>query len=108
MKHKIFLISMVMLPALAMFGGCGSDGGYGGRYNPNEIHIYHHDDSNPWLDQARIMQNFSDNTDDTMDSFMQGAHKMNRDSRDTFGIINDAQKQDELYRQQRRQQQFGR
>ena len=95
--NKTFLTSMVILPILTMFAGCGSDGGYySNQYNPNEVHVYHHDVSNPWKEQAEAMQNFCDNTDEVGDSFVRGAHKMNKDNMNTFGTINDT------YRQQRR------
>ena len=109
MKSKIFLIFAAILPVLLFMAGCG--GGYAEeRYNPNEQHVYVHYEEDPWVNlqnaldaQQRSIDRFSRQTDRTYDSFERGVWKMNRDNRDMFNILNGAQLQDNMYRQQRQQ-----
>lgn len=77
---------------------------------PNEQHIYYHndtDDTMNWyiLQQMRRQntQDFIDQTDDTMDSMDESIRRMRHNNRDTLGILEDAQRQQQLYEQQRRE-----
>lgn len=103
MKRKIFLISAAILPVLMMVAGCG--GGYSEAENPNEMHIYHHytnDDYNPWVDAFKPMSDFGKSTQETMRDEQRDVRQMERDNRDMFHILNSAQQQDNIYRQQQR------
>ncbi|MGD0784327.1 MAG: hypothetical protein ABR969_00735 [Sedimentisphaerales bacterium] len=101
--YKIILA----LPFLMLMAGCG--GGYPSQteqYNPNEQHIYVHqvdDDRNTWVDAANQLGNMGDDMHDTMKDAGRDVRRMDRDNRDTFGVLNDAQRQQQQYEQQQRE-----
>ena len=103
--RKIMVILVAVLPVLAFMAGCG--GGSAEVQNPNEKHIYIHYDDDPWegvqksLDrQSQAINDFCKGVKDTADDMYDTTRRMNRNNRETLGILEGARMQDELYRQQ--------
>jgi hypothetical protein len=101
------IVVVMILPILMFMAGCGSSG-YIAEDQADGQHIYvHNDPMDNWYTlqqmQRQSTQDFIDQTNKTMDSMDRSIRHMGRDNRDTLGILENARMQDELYRQQQRE-----
>jgi hypothetical protein len=98
MKCRIFLIATAILPVLMFMAGCG--GGYAEPYNPNEQHIYVHQENDPTYDlylqqqmQRQSMEDFRRQTDRTMRDMDESVRRMRQNNMDSMNMLNSARQQ---------------